>query len=232
MTSRAHSSSFFSFPCRRDSPRIRFSWGDFTVHHSSNTPLRVRPREMSGAFLPRQRRGFFSRGGIFGSRPLERKTWTQKFTPEIGCRCRVLRSRDARHHRGERARDRARDRPRLSECPTDRPRRLGDAPSVRVRRERPRAGGGASPRASRPPFLDALARTSWCVRSEGARARVEVKVLRTSTRVCRDGAREARVEATTGASDVGSRVFWTRAGERMARRARARVMLGRDRACG
>ncbi len=61
---------------------------------------------------------------------------------------------------------------------------------------------------------------------------MEVEVLRTSTRMCRDGAREARVEATTGGSEVGSRVFWTRAGERLARRARARVMRGRDRACG
>lgn len=130
MTSRAHSSSFFSFPCRRrDSPRIRFSWGDFTVHHSSNTPPRVRPREISGAFLPRQRWVFFSRGGIFGSRPLDRKTWTQKFTPDPHW-ISVSRTTIARRPSSPRGTSaRSSDRPRLSECPTDRPRRLGDVPS-------------------------------------------------------------------------------------------------------
>ena len=97
--------------------------------------------------------GVFSRGGIFGSRPLDRKTWTQKFTPEIGFRCRVLRSRDARHHRGERARDRATDRASPNVRPTDRDASATCHRSGCERRDLGRAGvracGGVAPRDAR-----------------------------------------------------------------------------------
>ena len=206
MTSRAHSSSFFSFPGRRDSSRIRFSWGDFTVHHSSNTPLRVRPREISGAFLPRQRWGFFQGGVFSGHDPSIGKRGHKNLPPPRWIS--VSRTRIARRPSSPRGTSaRSSDRPRLSECPTDRPRRLGDVRSVRVRKERPRACGrsGASPRAMRarrPPFLDALARTSWCVRSDrgGARARGSGSVPNVDARVSRRRARGAR-----GGDDGGER---------------------------
>ena len=59
--------------------------------------------------------GFVFQGGVFSGHDPSIGKRGHKNLP--GFRCRVLRSRDARHHRGERARDRASDRPRPSECP-------------------------------------------------------------------------------------------------------------------
>ena len=90
----------------------------------------------------------FSRGGVFGSRPLDRKTWTQKIYPDFGVAY-YDRATPVITEGNERAIERATDRPRPSECPADRPRRLGDVPSVRVRKERPRACGRAGVRGRR-----------------------------------------------------------------------------------
>ena len=203
MTSRAHSSSFFSFPCRRDSPRIRFSWGDFTVHHSSNTPLRVRPREMSGAFLPRQRRGFFFKGGYFRvTTPREENVDTKIYPRDWMSVSRTTIARRPSSPRGTSARSSARPTAplRMSDRPTATPRRRAIGPGATGETSGGRAG--ASPRASRPPFLDALARTSWCVRSDrrGARGSGSGSVPNVDARVSR-----RRVRGARGGDDGGER---------------------------
>jgi hypothetical protein len=207
MTSRAHSSSFFSFPCRRDSPRIRFSWGDFTVHHSSNTPLRVRPREMSGAFLPRQRWGFFFKGGYFRvTTPREENVDTKIYPRDWMSVSRTTIARRPSSPRGTSARSSARPTAplRMSDRPTATPRRRAIGPGVTGETSGGRARGraGASPRASRPPFLDALARTSWCVRSDrrGARGSGSGSVPNVDARVSR-----RRVRGARGGDDGGER---------------------------
>ena len=92
--------------------------------------------------------GFFSRGGIFGSRPLDRKTWTQKFTRISVSRTTIARRPSSPRGTSARSSERPTAPLRMS-GPADRPRRLGDVPSVRVRKERPRACGRAGVRGRR-----------------------------------------------------------------------------------
>ena len=171
-------------------------------------PTRSSPGNVGGVFAT-SAQGFFFQGGVFsGHDPSRGKRGHKNLPPRLDVGVAYSdRATPVITEGNERAIERATDRPRPSDCPGDRPRRLGDVPSVRVRKERPRACGraGASPRAMRarrPPFLDALARTSWCVRSDrgGARARGSGSAPNVDAHVSRRRARGAR-----GGDDGGER---------------------------
>ena len=197
----------FLFPVSEGSaPDSLFLGG---VHRSpllEYSPTCSSPGNFGGVFAT-SALGLFFQGGVFSGHDPSIGKRGHKNLP--GFRCRVLRSRDARHHRGERARDRASDRPtaplRLSGRPTATPRRRAIGPGAKGETSGVRACGraGASPRAMRarrPPFLDALARTSWCVRSDRGGARGSGSAPNVDAHVSRRRARGAR-----GGDDGGER---------------------------
>lgn len=201
MTSRAHPSSFFSFP----STEFLFSVGGV----SSITTRRFTPPVVAPGIpetgLPRQHGLFFRTlllGGVFHeSRTFDypppeslshthtkRKTFTSggvNFPGDSISRKRdratPSRNRHEGRRRGERRSiDRSIEPDRPSPSPDrERARRaFRDLETVRVRtttdprwQRRASSSSSSSRRAHGPPFLDALARTSWCVRTERGRSR-------------------------------------------------------------
>ena len=95
--------------------------------------------------------GFFSRGGIFGSRPLDRKTWTQKIYPDFGVAY-YDRATPVITEGNERAIERATDRapPNVrSGRPTATPRRRAIGPGAKGETSGVRACGGVAARDAR-----------------------------------------------------------------------------------
>lgn len=152
--------------------------------------------------------GFFFQGGVFsGHDPSIGKRGHKKFTRISVSRTTIARRPSSPRGTSARSSERPTAPLRMSGRPTATPRRRAIGPGAKGETSGVRACGraGASPRAMRarrPPFLDALARTSWCVRSDrgGARARGSGSVPNVDARVSRRRARGAR-----GGDDGGER---------------------------
>ena len=153
--------------------------------------------------------GFFFQGGVFsGHDPSIGKRGHKNLPPRLDFGVAYYdRATPVITEGNERAIERPTAPLRMSDRPTATPRRRAIGPGAKGETSGGRACGraGASPRAMRarrPPFLDALARTSWCVRSDrgGARARGSGSALNVDAHVSRRRARGAR-----GGDDGGER---------------------------
>lgn len=215
MTSRADPSSFFSFP----STEFLFSVGGcFFDHDPSIHPTLSFPREfprwvchVSTCFVSECPTPFYGGGGVGGIfrftnlddpresfLPSEGRTKKKKIYPLDFPRDSISRNAIAGRHQervedegGERRptrRDRARARRAFhdvswSGCECDRPAQP---------RARSSSSSSSSRRARGPPFLDALARTSWCVRTERGRSRAREGVDASRPSMCGVGSGRAR----------------------------------------
>lgn len=169
-------------------------------------PTRSAPGNVGGVFAT-SAQGFFFKGGYFRvTTPREENVDTKIYPRDWMSVSRTTIARRPSSPRGTSARSSARPTAplRMSDRPTATPRRRAIGPGVTGETSGGRARGraGASPRASRPPFLDALARTSWCVRSDrrGARGSGSGSVPNVDARVSR-----RRVRGARGGDDGGER---------------------------
>ena len=192
--------------------------------------------------MPRQRWGFFQ-GGIFsGHDPSIGKRGHKNLPPRLDFGVAYYdRATPVITEGNERAIERPTAPLRMSDRPTATPRRRAIGPGAKGETSGVRACGraGASPRAMRarrPPFLDALARTSWCVRSDRGGARAWKWKCSERRRACVETARARRAWRRRRGRAMWGVGFFGRARERGWRGVRARGLRVRGvrawRACG